>query len=65
MCDKYAPYIPNVILLGRSGFVNAVGCVKAAASENIQDITSLGGCLIWNDAAVCGGRVRLNILVRV
>ena len=26
---------------------------------------SLGGCLMWNDAAVYGGRVQLEFFVRV
>ena len=52
MFEECAPPIPVSRLLGRSGFGNTVGCVEAAASDNIQEITFLGGCLMWNDAAV-------------
>ena len=52
-------------MLGLSGFGNDVGCVKDAASDDNQEITYLGGCLMWNGVAVCGRRVRLNIFVRV
>ena len=44
-------------LIGRRGFGDAVGCVEAAASDDIQEIMSLGGCLMWNNIAVFGGRV--------
>ena len=60
--DECAPHIPVSGLLGRSGFVNAIGSVEAAASDGIQEITFLGFCLMWNDAAVCNGRIRLKIL---
>ena len=62
MCEECVPPIPFFRLLGRSGFGDAVGCVEAAASNDIQEITFLGGCLMWNDAAVCGDRIRLNFL---
>ena len=62
---KGAPPIPFYRLLGRSGFSNAVGCVKAAASDDIQEIVSMGGCFMWNNEVVCGGRVRLIFFVRV
>ena len=25
----------------------------------------MGGCLMWNDAVVCGGRIQLNFIVSV
>ena len=65
MCDKCATYIPVIILIVDSGFGDAVGCVESDISDDTQKITSLGGCLMLNDAAVCGGRVRLNIFVMV
>ena len=65
VCEKFAPYIPVTRLLGRSGFGNAVGCVEADASEDTLEKTNLGNCLMWNDATVCGGRVRLKIVLRV
>ena len=50
MFEEFVPPIPVAILLGRSGFGNSVGKVKAAASDDIQEIMFLGGCLMWNDA---------------
>ena len=52
-------------LLGRSGFGNDVGYVEDDASNDIQEIISLGGCLVWKYSAVYGGRVRLEFFVRV
>ena len=52
-------------MLGRSGFGDAVGSVEAAASDDIQEITFLGSCLMWNDAAVCCGKIWLKMFVRV
>ena len=57
MCEKRTPSIPVTRLLGRSGFVGAIGCAEDVASDDTHEITSLGGCLICNYAAVCGGRV--------
>ena len=65
MFDECAPPIPVVRLLGRSGFDDAVGSVESAAGGDIQDITFLGGCLVWSYAAVYGGRIRLNFFVSV
>ena len=65
MCEECVPPIPGTRLIGCSIFGDALGCVKAAVSNDIQEITSLGGCLMWNNAAVCGGRVRLDFFVRV
>ena len=59
---KFAPSIPVTRLLGRSGFGNAVGCVEADTSDDTQEITSLGGCLTWNNAYVSCGRVMLIFL---
>ena len=55
---------PVARLIGRSGFGDSFGCVEDAASDNTQEIIFLGGGLVWNDAAVCGGRMELNILKR-
>ena len=60
MFEECALPILVTILLGRSGFGDSVGCIDAAASYYIQEITFLVGCLMWNDAAVCGGRIRLK-----
>ena len=49
-------------MLGISGFGDSFGCVEDAASDNTQEIISLGGSLMWNDAAVCGGRMELIFL---
>ena len=65
VCDKCAPYIPVTRLIVRSGFGDDVGCIKAAARNDTQEITSLDSCLIWKNATVCDGRVWLNISVRV
>ena len=65
MFEECAPPIPVSRLIVRSGFVDSVGSVKAAASDDIQEIKFLGGCLMWNDAAVCGGRIRLKCFVSV
>ena len=65
MFEEFTPPIPVSRLLGRSGFGNAVGCVKAATSDDTEKIKFLDGCLMWNDAAVCGGRIWLNFFVSV
>ena len=62
MCEEFSSPIPVSRLLGCSGFGNAVGWAEDDASSNIQEIMSLSGCLMWNHAAVCGGRVRLEFL---
>ena len=43
MFEKCAPHIPVDRLLGSSGFGDAVGSIKAAASDDIQEIKFLGG----------------------
>ena len=60
--EECATHIPVSRLLGLNGFGDAVGCVDDDASNDIQDITFLGGFLMWNDAAVCGGRIWLKKL---
>ena len=65
MCEECAPPIPVARLLGRSGFGDAIGCVEASYSNDIQEITFLVVSLMWNDASVCGGRVRMICFVRV
>ena len=70
VCDAWmfgecAPPIPLPRMLGLSGFGDAVGYVEAEASDNINKIMFLCSCLMWNDAAVCGGRIWLNFFVSV
>ena len=65
MLEECSPPFPFARLLGHSGFVDAVGSVKAAASNNVQEITFLGSCLMWNNATVCCGKIWLKMFVRV
>ena len=65
MFEECDPPTPVSRLLGRSGFGDSVGSVEAVASDDIQEITSLGGCLMWNDASVCCGRIWLKYFVSV
>ena len=51
-------------MIGRSGFGDSIDRVKDAFSDNIQGIISLGGSLMWNDAAVYGDRMELILFVR-
>ena len=64
MCEECAQFSPVSRLLGYSSFGDSLGRVEDAASDNIQEIISLGGSLMWNDAAVLGGRTELNVFVR-
>ena len=65
MFEEFAPPIPVARLIGRSGFVDAIGSVEAAASDDIQDIMFLGGCLMWNNATVFCGRIWLKKFLSV
>ena len=65
MFEEFAPHIPVVRMIGRDGFGDSVECVEAAARDDIQEIKFLGGCLMWNDDAFCGDRIRLNFFVSV
>ena len=65
MFEECDPLIPVVRLLGCIGFGNIVRSVEATASEYIQEIMFLGGCLMCNDVAVCCGRIWLNFFVIV
>ena len=65
MLEEFAPPILAARLFGRSGFGDAVGSVEAAASDDIQEITFLGSCLMWNNAAVCCDKILLKMFVRV
>ena len=51
-------------MIGIGGVGGSFGCVENASSENTQEILFLGGILMCNDAAVCGGIMELKILVR-
>ena len=61
MCEECAPYFPVARLIGRIIFVNYLGRVKDASSDNIQEIISLGGSFMCNYAAVCCGRMELKL----
>ena len=63
--EEFSPPIPVARLLGSCGFGNAAGCIKASASNDIQEVTVMGGCLMWNYATVCGGRIWLIFFVSV
>ena len=52
MFEECAPHIPVARLLVHSGFGDSVGSVEAATIDDIEEITFLGGCLMWNDANV-------------
>ena len=65
MLEECAPPFPVTRLLGRSGFGNDVGIIEATASDDIQEITFLGSCLMWNNAAVFCGMIWLKMFVRV
>ena len=68
MCEECAPSLSVDRMLGhsgRSGFSDDVGYVDDSTSYNTHEIMFLGSCLIWNDAAVCGERIRANVFVRV
>ena len=57
VCDSWiieecAPLIPFYRLIDRSGFGDAFGSVKTTASDDVQEKTFLGGCLMWHYAAV-------------
>ena len=64
MCKECAPYVPYSILLGRNGFEYYFGRVNATASSNIHALIYLVSGLMCNDAAVCNGRMYLEIVVR-
>ena len=65
MFEECNPPITVARLLSRSGFGDTVGSVKDAANNDIQGILFLGGCLMWNDATVYGGKICLEIFVSV
>ena len=65
VCEKCASSIPVAIMLGCSVIDDYVGCFKVATSDYSQEIKSLGGCLMWNDAFVCGGMVWFIFFVRI
>ena len=65
MFEECARPIPAARLIGCSGFGDAVGSVEAASSNDIQETTFLGDCLIRKDAAVCCGRIWLKCFISV
>ena len=65
MFEECAPPIPVARLLGRIGFGDSIGSVEADVSNDIQEITFLGGCLMCNDAAICDVRIWLKCFVSV
>ena len=52
MCEKCAPSFPFYRLLVHISFGHYLGHVEDDSSDNIQEIISLGGSLMWNDAAI-------------
>ena len=62
MCEECEQYLPVARMFGRSGFGNPLGHVEDEANVNIQEIISLGGSLMWNNAAIYGGRMELIFL---
>ena len=65
MFEECSPPFPVARLLGCSGFGDAVGSADAAGSDDIQDITFMGSCLMRNNAAVCCGKIWSKMFVRV
>ena len=65
MFEECSPPFPVARLLGLSGFGYAIGSVEDVASDDIQEITFLGSCLMWNNAVVCCGKIWSKIFVRV
>ena len=64
MCEERAPFLPVSRMIGFSSFGYYFGSSVDSASNNIQEVISLGRGLMCNDSAVCGGRVDLNTFVR-
>ena len=62
VCDECAPSFLVARLLGCSGFGDSLGHVENAASDNIQEVISMGGSLMWNYATVCGGIFDLTFI---
>ena len=65
MFEECYPPFTVARLLVCSGFGNAIVSVEAAASNDIQEITFLGSCLMWNNAVVCCGKIWSKMFVRV
>ena len=61
VCEECAPSLPVIRLLGRSNLGDSFGRDEDTACENILEIIFLGGILTWNYAAVCGGRMELDL----
>ena len=64
MSKGCSPYVPVYRLFDCSVFVYSFGYFDDAASDNIQEVISLGSGLMYNDAVVCGGRMDFNMFVR-
>ena len=60
MFEERASPISFARLIACGGFGGAIRCVEAAASDDILGGKFLGSCLMWNYAAVCGGRILLK-----
>ena len=65
MLEEYPSPFAVARLIGCSGFGDSVGSVEAAASNDIQEITFLGSCLMWKNVAVYCGNIWLKFFVRV
>ena len=61
MFEECAPPIPVARMLDRGRFDDAVGCVEAAASNDIKEITFLGSCLMYNDATLYDDTIRSSV----
>ena len=64
MCEEFSPHVPVYRLLECSGFGDSFSQVYGAASNTIHWVIFLGSSLIYNDAAVCGGRIDLKVVGR-
>ena len=64
MCEESEQSLPVARLLGSSGFGDSFCGIDNAASDNINEVISLGIILMYNNAAICGGRIDMQSVVR-
>ena len=64
VCKECSPSVSVARMICGSGFDDYFSYVKYDSSNNIQEIISLVSILIFNDAAICGGRMGSKVLVR-
>ena len=65
MFEECSPPFSVAILIGRSGFGDAVVSIEADTSDDIHEITFLDSCLMCNNAAICCGTIWSKMFVRV